>query len=95
MQFGVPANFRKTGARRIFKFRAVQNINFPAHVIDNFLRPQVLCDVRQAWAMNAQRAGDLFLREAYFIALLAVLNHQKPTAKALFDNVVAIADRAL
>ena len=95
MNLGMPANLRKTGARRIFQFRTVQDINFPAHVIDYLLGPQVLRDMREARAVNAERAGDLLLRERNFIALFPVLNHQQPAAKALLDDVVTVADRAL
>ena len=95
MDLGMQADFRKAGARRIFQLCAVENINFPAHVIDYFPGPKVLRDMRQTRTMNAERTGDLFLRERDFIALLAVLDHQQPAAESLFDDVIAVADRAL
>ena len=73
--FRMPANFCKTCACGFFELFAVQDINLSAHIIDDLFRSKVLSDVRQARSMDAERARDLFLRERYFIALLAFLNH--------------------
>ena len=79
----------------LFHTPAVANYDAAACVIDEMAVAQFLSDACHAGAINAKRPGDLLMREIEYLSAAAVLHHQQPSAEALLDGVVHIADRFL
>jgi len=89
------AQLAVTGTASLFELSAIDDDDISANIVDQAQVAKLLGNACNARTINAEDACDLFLRQFQTSTGAAVLKHQKPRAKPLFDRVMSVASNLL